>query len=84
MRDPVRPPDEYEAEKFLRSPKTRRMLKKLGPQEPELESLQEVEYHPLYRQALRVGTSTHRVARLYRPRRRKRDPNPDEAEHSCV
>lgn len=76
MADPMRPLDEYEAEKFLRSPKTRRMLKKLGPEEPELEAIQEFERHPLYRKALRFGTYSHRVARLYRPRRRKRDPKP--------
>jgi len=76
MPESLNPLDEYEAEKFLNSPKTRRMLKKLQPAEPEIESLQEFERHPLYRKALRFGTYVHRVARLYRPRRRKRDPKP--------
>ena len=31
MSEPVGPLDEYEAEKFLNSPKTRRMLKRLQP-----------------------------------------------------
>ena len=71
------PLDEYEAEKFLNSPKTRRMLRKIQPTAPEIESLQEdFERHPLYRKALRFGTYVHRVSRLYRPRRRKRDPKP--------
>lgn len=74
--DPTGPLDEYEAEKFLNSPKTRRMLKKLQPAEPEIDSLQDFERHPLYRKALRYGTYVHRVSRLYRPRRRKRDPKP--------
>ena len=77
MSDSVGPLDEYEAEKFLNSPKTRRMLKKLQPSAaPEIEALQDFERHPLYRQALRFGTYVHRVSRLYRPRRRKRDPKP--------
>src|ERR1051325_8667519 len=70
------PLDEYEAEKFLNSPKTRRMLKKLQPSTPEIDSLQDFERHPLYRKALRFGTYVHRVSRLYRPQRRKRDPKP--------
>ena len=70
------PLDEYEAEKFLNSPKTRRMLKKLKASGPEIESLQDFERNPLYRKALRFGTYVHRVSRLYRPRRRKRDPKP--------
>jgi len=42
------PLDEYEAEKFLNSPKTRRMLKKLQPSAaPEIESLQDFARHPL-------------------------------------
>jgi hypothetical protein len=76
MVEPLGPLDEYEAEKFLSSPKTRRMLKKIAPVEPELLALQDFERHPLYRKALRFGTYVHRVARLYRPRRRKRDPKP--------
>jgi hypothetical protein len=76
MSDSCRPLDEYEAEEFLRSPKTRRMLKKLDPAEPPLDAFQDFERHPLYRKALRFGTYAHRVARLYRPRRRKRDPKP--------
>lgn len=76
MTDPNRPLDEYEAEQFLCSPKTRRMMKNLGPPEPEMESLQEFEQHPLYQKAVRFGTYTQRVARLYRPRRRKKDPKP--------
>ena len=46
------PLDEYEAEKFLNSPKTRRMLKKLQPAGPEIESLQDFERHPLYRKTM--------------------------------
>jgi hypothetical protein len=76
MPEPVGPLDEYEAERFLNSPKTRRMLKKLQPTSPELDALQDFERHPLYRKALRFGTYVHRVSRLYRPRRRKRDPKP--------
>jgi len=76
MPEPTGPLDEYEAEKFLNSPKTRRMLKRLQPAEPEIDSLQDFERHPLYRKALRYGTYVHRVSRLYRPRRRKRDPKP--------
>ncbi len=76
MSEPAGPLDEYEAEKFLNSPKTRRMMKKLQPAAPEIESLQDFERHPLYQMALRFGTYVHRVARLYRPRRRKRDPKP--------
>jgi len=77
MSEPVGPLDEYEAEKFLNSPKTRRMLKKLQPSvTAEIEALQDFERHPLYRKALRFGTYVHRVSRLYRPRRRKRDPKP--------
>ncbi len=71
-----RPLDEYEAEEFLRSPRTKRMLKKIGPVEDEAEALQEFERHPLYRKAVRFAVYVHRVARLYRPRRRKRDPKP--------
>jgi hypothetical protein len=77
MSEPLGPLDEYEAEKFLNSPKTRRMLKKLQPSAaPEIDALQDFERHPLYRKALRFGTYVHRVSRLYRPRRRKRDPKP--------
>jgi len=76
MTDPQRPLDEYEAEKFLSSPKTRRLLKKIDPDEPAMEAFDEFERHPLYKKALRFGTYTHRVARLYRPKRRKRDPKP--------
>ncbi len=76
MSDSLGPLDEYEAEKFLNSPKTRRMLKKLQPSAPEIEALQDFERHPLYRKALRFGTYVHRVSKLYRPRRRKRDPKP--------
>ena len=77
MSEAAGPLDEYEAEKFLNSPKTRRMLKKLQPSAtPEIEALQDFERHPLYRKALRFGTYVHRVSRLYRPRRRKRDPKP--------
>jgi len=76
MPDSFRPLDEYEAEEFLRSPKTRRMLKKIEPAAPPLEAFQDFERNPLYRRALRFGTYAHRVARLYRPRRRKRDPKP--------
>ncbi len=75
-KDPVRPLDEYEAEEFLNSPKTRRMLKKIGPSEVAAQALDDFERHPLYRKALRYGAYVHRVARLYRPRRRKRDPKP--------
>ena len=71
-----RPLDEYEAEEFLQSPRTKRLLKKIGPVEEEAESFQEFERHPLYRKAVRFAVSVHRVARLYRPRRRKRDPKP--------
>ena len=74
MPEPAGPLDEYEAEKFLSSPKTRRMLKKLQTGGPEIEALQDFEKHPLYRKALRFGTYVHRVSRVYRPRRRKRDP----------
>lgn len=77
MSEPMGPLDEYEAEKFLNSPKTRRMLKKLQPSAaPEIDALQDFERQPLYRKALRFGTYVHRVSRLYRPRRRKRDPKP--------
>ena len=76
MSDAAGPLDEYEAEKFLNSPKTRRLLKKLQPAEPEIDALQDFERQPLYRHALRFGTYVHRVSRLYRPRRRKRDPKP--------
>ena len=73
----MRPLDEYEAEAFLNSPKTRRLLKKIGAESSALEALEEdFERHPLYREAVRFGTYVHRVARLYRPRRRKRDPKP--------
>jgi hypothetical protein len=69
--------DEYEAERFLSSPKTRRMLKKIDSDAaPALEAMQDYERHSLYREALKFGTYVHRVARLYRPRRRKRDPKP--------
>ena len=78
MSEGFRPLDEYEAEEFLNSPKTRRMLKKIGPVEPEVDSLDEFERHPLYRKALRFGTYVNRVAHLYRPRRRKRDAKPVE------
>jgi hypothetical protein len=71
-----RPLDEYEAEEFLQSPRTRRLLKKIEPVEEEASSLQEFERHPLYRAAVRFAVYVHRVARLYRPRRRKRDPRP--------
>src|SRR5262249_43663708 len=71
------PLDEYEAEKFLNSPKTRRMLKKLPPSAaPEVEALEAFDPHALDREQLRFGTYVHRVSRLYRPRRRKRDPKP--------
>jgi hypothetical protein len=76
MGDSMRPLDEYEAEAFLNSPKTRRLLRKMDPEPPGLEALEDFERHPLYREALRFGTYVHRVARLYRPRRRKRDPKP--------
>ena len=76
MSEPAGPLDEYEAEKFLNSPKTRRMLKKLQPSAPEIDALQDFERQPLYRKALRFGTYVHRVSRLYRPRRRKRDAKP--------
>ena len=72
------PLDEYEAEKFLNSPKTRRMLRKIDAGQPpqQVEALQDFERHPLYRKALRFGSYVHRVSRLYRPRRRKKDPKP--------
>ncbi len=76
MTRPLRPLDEYEAEEFLSSPKTRRLMKRLETPDPEIEAFQDFERHPLYRRALRFGTYVHRVARLYRPRRRKRDPKP--------
>jgi hypothetical protein len=78
MTEAFRPLDEYEAEEFLKSPKTRRMLQKIGSVEPQVQALQEFERHPLYRRALRFGTYVNRVAHLYRPRRRKRDPKPVE------
>jgi hypothetical protein len=74
MTRPLRPLDEYEAEEFLNSPKTRRLMKRLDTPATAIEGFQEFEKHPLYRRALRFGTYVHRVARLYRPRRRKRDP----------
>lgn len=76
MPDSFRPLDEYEAEEFLRSPKTRRMLRKIDSLEAELAALSEFERHPLYRKAVRFGIYVHRVAKLCRPRRRKRDPKP--------
>jgi len=73
----MRPLDEYEAEDFLNSPKTRRLLKKIGSDAAApLGALEDFERHPLYRKALRFGTYVQRVARLYRPRRRKKDPKP--------
>ncbi len=71
-----RPLDEYEAEEFLKSPRTKRLLRKIGPVDAEAASLQEFERDPLYRKAVRFAVYVHRVARLYRPRRRKRDPKP--------
>jgi hypothetical protein len=71
-----RPLDEYEAEEFLRSPRTRRLLKRIEPTEAEVGALQEFESHPLYLKAARFGVYVHRVARLYRSRRRKKDPKP--------
>lgn len=76
MPDAFRPLDEYEAEEFLRSPKTRRMLRKMDTLGSELAALPEFERHPLYRKAVRFGVYVHRVTRLCRPRRRKRDPKP--------
>ena len=77
MSPPMRPLDEYEAEEFLRSPKTRRMMKKIGSEAAApTEAIEEFERHPLYREALRFGTYVQRVSRLYRPRRRKKDPKP--------
>ena len=78
MAEGFRPLDEYEAEEFLKSPKTRRMLRRIGPVTPQVEALEDFEKHPLYRKALRFGTYVNRVAHLYRPRRRKRDPKPVE------
>lgn len=74
----MRPLDEYEAEEFLNSPKTRRLLKKMKGNEgaPAAETIEDFEKHPLYREALRFGTYVHRVAKLYRPKRRKKDPKP--------
>jgi hypothetical protein len=78
MSEGFRPLDEYEAEEFLNSPKTRRMLKKIGPVEPQPDSLEDFEKNPMYCKAVRFGTYVNRVAHLYRPRRRKRDPKPVE------
>jgi hypothetical protein len=79
MADGGAPMDEYEAERFLQSPRTRRMLRKLdSAPDDELESIQDFERHPLYRKAVRFGAYVHRVARLYRPRRRKKDAKPVE------
>lgn len=73
----MRPLDEYEAEEFLNSPKTRRLLKKLkGVEGAPPDTIEDFERHPLYREALRFGTYVHRVAKLYRPKRRKKDPKP--------
>lgn len=76
MTPSYRPLDEYEAEDFLRSPRTKRLLRKIGPLEEEAAALQDFERHPLYRRAVRFAVYVQRVARLYRPRRRKRDPKP--------
>ena len=76
MTDSSGPLDEYEAEKFLSSPKTRRLLRKMTVAGPEIEALQDFERRPLYRKAVRFGAYVQRVARLYRSRRRKRDPKP--------
>jgi hypothetical protein len=77
MSFPMRPLDEYEAEEFLNSPKTRRLLKKMKTEAgPPVEEIEEFEKHPLYREALRFGTYVQRVAKLYRPKRRKKDPKP--------
>jgi hypothetical protein len=80
MPDPVGPLDEYEAERFLQSPKTRRLLRKIdaAPASPAPGAVEDFERHPLYRTALRFGSYAHRVARLYRPRRRKKDAKPVE------
>lgn len=79
MPDPVGPLDEYEAEKFLQSPKTRRMLRKIDVEPlPGAGGLEDFEKHPLYKSALRFGAYVHRVAKLYRSRRRKKDPKPVE------
>ena len=76
MSFPMRPLDEYEAEEFLNNPKTRRLLKKLKTAGPPVEEIEEFEKHPLYREALRFGTYVQRVSKLYRPKRRKKDPKP--------
>lgn len=76
MAPPMQPLDEYEAEEFLRDPKTRRMMRRIGSQSAPTEAIEGFERHPLYREALRFGTYVQRVARLYRPRRRKKDPKP--------
>jgi hypothetical protein len=79
MPEPEGPLDEYEAEKFLQSPKTRRLLRRIDAAPlPAPDSGEDFERHPLYRAALRFGSYAHRVARLYRPRRRKKDPKPVE------
>lgn len=76
MGEPIRPLDEYEAEEFLRNPRVKRLLNKIGPLEEELAALQEFDRHPLYRRASRFAAYVERLARLYRPVRRKRDPKP--------
>ena len=76
MTPPMRPLDEYEAEEFLNSPKTRRLLKRMKTEAEPSEALEEFEKHPLYREALRFGTYVQRVSKLYRPKRRKKDPKP--------
>lgn len=76
MTEPARPLDEYEAEKFLSSPRTRRLLRRIDSGATQAAAFEDFERHPLYRKALRFGTYTHRVARLYRPKRRKHDPKP--------
>lgn len=76
MAPPMRPLDEYEAEEFLNSPNTRRLLKKMKTESEPAEEIEDFERHPLYRAALRFGTYVQRVAKLYRPKRRKKDPKP--------